>query len=745
MESKVLERLLQIVDEQIQSGQDVDVETLCAERPELAESLQHHIDMRNDSAAGKQTEGDFATQRENPHVVQGHNSQRLGALKGHRLVMQSELFLSHFCDRGGLGEVYRATDSDSSRELAVKLLRGDRTDPANQEDFKREAKIIGQMNHPGIVAIHGSGETFDGRPFYAMPFLRRGNLRQEIGRYHQTQPAKTVDTDKDFRDLVYRLVSVCKTIAYAHSRGVVHRDIKAENVLLGKYGETLVIDWGSATRVRRGDRFKIQGEETLQLHGIDESTSTGGITLRYASPEQLHGNRPVGPESDIYSLGATLYLLLAGKSPLENVPDGAVRGRVLAGEIDPPEQIKTGVPRVLAAICRKAMMVEPSQRYETALAMADDLERYLSDQSVSVCRDTAGVKLSRLIRRNRTASLTFLCGLMVAVGLLLLGFAKETAMAEKANQSARDRLQMAATMVATMGGMEIDRRIRMLEEQAADPAMVDLVQQLEMQPEDEALWNRAQLMLDDFKEKLGEAGVEVESVFLTDAKGLQLARAPWGQSVGENFAYRHYFHGRDHDLDPQAEEFLNSPPPPASFPVLSNAYVSTNRLGNNKYPVKSSFAVAVTSGENDPSRRVLGRLGVSIEINDLKLFKRISELSIDAVLVEMREYPWGSGNSTGLVVDRLRQEQISSSDADAEPITEQEVKDAMPRLSPRSVSQLSSIGAGADQAVVIADFHDPLFGDRHLDAAYAELRLPYQHQSATNWMVLFIDNEPDRR
>lgn len=690
-------------------------------------------------------EDKFCTKLDNstePQYIQHHS---LGSLVGHRLVMQSELHLSDFCDRGGLGEVYRATDGDSSREVAVKLLRTDRQHPTCYEDFKRESQIIGHMNHPGIVAIYGSGETIDGRPFYAMPLLKRGNLRQSISEYHRHHQTRTIDAEKSFRDLLYRLVSVCKTVAYAHSRGVVHRDIKAENILLGRYGETLVIDWGSATRVRRDERFRVQGEETLQLHGVNESSSSGGITLRYASPEQLHGNRPIGPESDIYSLGATLYLMLTGKSPLENTPDQEVRKQVLAGEIASPDQIKSGIPKPLVAVCRKAMAVEPGDRYKTAMELAEDLERFLADESVSVCSDSFTTKVIRLVKRNRTASVVLLGALVIGSVALSLAAAGQSVLATKAKRSAQDRLRMAATMVATMGGLELERRIRLLEDEARSPELIEVLKKVETEPDNREHWKEAQLLLYAMKDRMEEAGIFVESVFVTDVNGTQIARAPEGDSIGANYAFRHYFHGLEADWDPESERYLTQPPKISPSPVLSNAYVSTNRAKDGRYPVKSTLAVTVESDGVSGQERPLGRLGASIFINDLKVFEQLSELSVDAVLVEMRDYPWGSGSARGLLLDHLR-----STDSEAivrrdqiSDATETKLMDAMPRLSEQTAQTMLKALEHTESAVVMPDFSDPMFGGNRFDAAVAELKLPHREINGTNWMVLFIESDEE--
>ena len=670
-------------------------------------------------------------------------------MAGQMLVSQTELRIEDFHDRGGLGDVYRALDTESNREVAVKLLRIDRQSPSNQEDFKRESQIIGGLLHPGIVSIYSTGETIDGRPFYTMPFIDRGNLRSAITRYHSKHPTRVVGSEKDFRDLLYRLVSVCKTVAYAHSRGIVHRDLKAENVLLGKYGETLVIDWGCATRVERADRFKVFGERTLQLREVGDSSSSGGLTLRYASPEQLRGNGPVGPESDIYSLGAVLYLLLTGESPLEHLPDDQVRRRVLSGSIDPPKAVKPKVPDRLAAVCAKAMSAETGDRYETALDLADDLERYLSDEPVSVCRDYLGMRLARIVRRNRTASLILLCTLLVASLVLSLAFAGQSYFASLAKTSASERLKLAATLAGNLGGFEIDRRISLLEKEASNHELVDAMLAIQSDPGNTALRDRIQNLIYQFHFEIESSGVTLESMFITDDKGTQIARAPVSNSIGKNFAYRHYFHGLKQDFDPDSADFLDNPPSVSAVPIVSNAYVSTNKDSDGNYPIKTAFTVPVVQNDADGNSQVLGRLGMSMKINDLEVFEGLASLEVDAVLIETRDYDWGTGQATGLILDRISNAAkdvavATSPEAAGSEQPLDEVKDAMPRLAADSVLRILDEANRVDEAFLIRSFSDPQISQQTKEAACARIALPYRANLKSGWTVIFIDSAEEK-
>ncbi len=740
METPDLDDLIDRLEEARDAGLRLTVEQVCQDFPELLEPLRQRWE------ALSRFDDRFCTQAESTSEIQKKLATMPLNSAGTRLVMQTELHLTEFHDCGGLGEVYEAVDESLSRKLAVKVLRTDRQLPSNLEDFKREAQIIGLLNHPGIVSIVGWGETFEGRPFYAMPFVDRGNLLASSVSYHTNNRARIDDADKDFRDMIYRLANVCKTIAYAHSRGIVHRDLKPENIMLGKYGETLVIDWGCATRVSRDARFKMAGEQTLQLKGVNNSTSSGGMTLRYASPEQLHGGKTVGPESDIYSLGSILYRLLTGKSPLEDVPAEQVRSLSMAGNISPPETLKVGIPRPLAAICKKAMALAPEDRYATALAMADDLERYLSDVSVSVCRAGIGTKMARFVRRNRGASALLLGTLLLASGLLAIALAGQSVFALKAKNSARERLRLAATMAANIGGFEIDRRIRLLEHEAQDPQLVSILSELPRAANDlaqrEPLWEKARIVLYEFKDELEEAGVEVESMFLNDLVGTQIARAPKSDSIGENFAYRNYFHGLPEDLDANSPDYLANPPKPAPGLVVSNAYVSTNQDKNGEYPIKTAFSVAITGVGEDGVKRIVGRLGMSVRVNDLGIFKGLSDLSADACLVEMRDYAWGTGTACGLILDRktraARSFAVPGSFA-AETVAENAVKDAMPRLEPHSTQNVLAVSDARGEANLIPGFLDLQVNDERQDAACATVRIPYREGSQTGWAVLFYE------
>lgn len=318
--------------------------------------------------------------------------------------------------RGGLGEVFVAHDEELSREVALKEIQTHATNPDNQKRFMREAQITGSLEHPGIVPIYGLGTYGDGRPYYAMRFIHGDSLKAAIKEFHAAELTMR-DRPVRFRELLQRFIDVCNAIHYAHTRGVLHRDLKPGNIMLGEFGETLVVDWGLARLI--GDPEDSDLGKSLPADASDSATRTGDVvgTLAFMSPEQAAGKTAeLGVPSDIYSLGATLYSLLTGRNPFAAGDLESTLAGIRGGIFPKPREVSTAVPNALEAICLKAMNVDPKHRYASASELRDEISRYLADEPVRAYREPAHQRCFRWARHHKTLATS----LFVAVALASL-------------------------------------------------------------------------------------------------------------------------------------------------------------------------------------------------------------------------------------------------------------------------------------------------------------------------------------
>ena len=451
-----------------ESGQRVPIEQLLADRPELRDSAEGILDLIYAEICLREEHGESLTQEEYSQrfpqlserirkLFEVHEALRSQRIAGQsetdvRLASGSEATLAHYAGetprdqsdasgdlsvrlggtaqssaaryrilrahaKGGLGEVFVAKDGELHREVALKRIQSQHADnPDCRQRFLLEAEITGGLEHPSIVPVYGMGTDASGRPYYAMRFIRGDTLQDAIQQFHSTDAAIMGSGDRSlqFRKLLARFLDVCNAIEYAHSRGVIHRDLKPANIMLGKYGETLVVDWGLAKSLGMRDSQTTIDRSILRPVAAvgGELTQMGSMigTPQYMSPEQAAGQvDQIGPRSDIYSLGATLYSLLTGGPPIfENPVQGVVEllAAVRRGAIRPPRHVKADVPKALNAICRKAMALRPEDRYATAHELSADIEKWLADEPVSAHVETPGERLARWFRRHRTTALT---------------------------------------------------------------------------------------------------------------------------------------------------------------------------------------------------------------------------------------------------------------------------------------------------------------------------------------------------
>ncbi|MGP0062518.1 MAG: protein kinase domain-containing protein [Isosphaeraceae bacterium] len=338
--------------------------------------------------------------------------------------------------RGGLGAVYVALDAELNREVALKqILDRHADDPTSRARFLLEAEVTGGLEHPGIVPVYGLGTYGDGRPYYAMRYIRGDSLKEAVDQFQADATLKKEPGRRslELHKLLRRFTDVCNAIEYAHSRGVLHRDIKPGNIIVGKHGETLVVDWGLAKPLGQVEPGSASDERTLVPSSASGSAQTlpGSAlgTPAYMSPEQAEGDlEHLGPRSDVYSLGATLYCLLTAKPPFEGDVADVIRS-VQKGGFRPPRAFDPSMDRALEAVCLKAMALKPDDRYVSPKALAEDVERWMADEPVTAWREPWARRARRWARRNRTAVTAAGAAVLVA----LVGTAAVLAVQTRAN------------------------------------------------------------------------------------------------------------------------------------------------------------------------------------------------------------------------------------------------------------------------------------------------------------------------
>jgi eukaryotic-like serine/threonine-protein kinase len=344
--------------------------------------------------------------------------------------------------QGGLGKVSVAEDEQFRRRVALKeILEKHADSPESRARFIREAEITGALEHPGIVPVYALGWRPDGRPFYAMRLVRGTSMQAAIDRLHRKRVVKkrehaTPDTvpaeaealpagpqspgrasprvlrsaaqKRELRRLLRRFLTVCDTMQYAHTRGVIHRDLKPANIMLGKYGETLVVDWGLAKTLQGSDLPAVASADAIGPppgSSMPSPTLSGRVigTPGFMSPEQALGEvENLGPASDIFSLGATLYLLLTGRPPFTATTAEDQVEQVGQRHFPRPREVNPGLPAPLEAICLKALAWAPEDRYPSAAALGEDVERWLADEPIHAWREPLIHRASRWMRRHRS-------------------------------------------------------------------------------------------------------------------------------------------------------------------------------------------------------------------------------------------------------------------------------------------------------------------------------------------------------
>ncbi len=303
--------------------------------------------------------------------------------------------------KGGLGQISLANDTELNRQVAVKQIQPQFANFLEaRERFLKEAKITGALQHPGIVPVYALGDDAEGQPYYAMRFIEGDSLSTAVEAFRKHKWDSERTRWIAFRKLLGRFVDVCQAIEYAHSRGILHRDIKPANIMVGPFGETLVVDWGLAKELseslRPPNKMPALSGQCEGPRGEDTREGTVAGTPGYMSPEQASGSiAALSSASDIFSLGATLLFVLTGKSPrpglLPFIPSDFRSVR---------KSVDVRVPDALLSICMKATAAVPSDRYASAAELAEEIEHWLSDESIVAGTESISERTLRWCRNH---------------------------------------------------------------------------------------------------------------------------------------------------------------------------------------------------------------------------------------------------------------------------------------------------------------------------------------------------------
>lgn len=451
----------------------------------------------------------------------GSAQKFLEQLDGRRPRTGSRYRIDGEVGRGGMGAILKVWDDDLRRHLAMKvILAGDgdgagegspSTDPNLLARFLEEAQVTGQLSHPGIVPVHELGVDGRGRVYFTMKLVSGRNLRSV---YEMVATSKDGWTKTRALSILLR---VCEALAYAHSKGVIHRDLKPDNVMVGDFGEVYVMDWGLARVMGSPDPHdvrlatSVQDMELVRTRRSEERESTphsplmtmaGDVvgTPAYMSPEQARGEiSKLSARSDVYSVGAMLYYLLAGQAPYMQhgvrINHFETLKRVRSGPLQSLRTLAPNTAPELVSIVEKAMNREESGRYQDMQALAEDLRSFLEQRVVSAYETGAWAELKKWVLRNRTLA----AALGAAVAFLIAGMVVSLAFKSKADEQA---------LVAT--------------QKTNDVLALSAIQDLsDLEERAKTLWPPTPAMLPEFQRWIGDARDLVEGRTADPGRGIE--------------------------------------------------------------------------------------------------------------------------------------------------------------------------------------------------------------------------------
>ncbi len=341
--------------------------------------------------------------------------------------------------QGGMGYIYRARQASLRRDVAAKVALTTASDAEETERFFREAQVLAQLDHPNIIPIYDFGRNRDGGLYYTMKLVRGMTLTAILVQMRDG----TAKWSREALLEVFR--KVCDAVAFAHSRGVMHRDLKPDNIMVGEFGEVMVMDWGLAGSIKGNRRTDIARPDTRGVIESEQSLTLVGLVIgtpQYMSPEQAEGSKDIDERSDVYSLGGILYSILTLHAPIAKASVTTMLASVRAGNIKQVEQVELPdcckrLPHSLGAVVMKALALKPEDRFQTVAALAADVDAYLGGFATTAEQVSPLGQLWLLIKRHRAVSVAALVLLIMTAAFVFELVASERRAMENADDATR--------------------------------------------------------------------------------------------------------------------------------------------------------------------------------------------------------------------------------------------------------------------------------------------------------------------
>jgi serine/threonine protein kinase len=304
--------------------------------------------------------------------------------------------------QGGMGSVFLAHDRELDRPVALKVLNAAAGNAEAKARIIAEARITAKLEHPSIVPVHDAGVLPDGRFYYAMKLVRGKRLDEQL------------HAMKEVPERLQLFQKICDAVAFAHAHGFIHRDLKPQNIMLGPFGEVLVLDWGVAKQIGAKQSTPVNGSDA-DLAGSQTASGTVIGTPGYMAPEQARGGADLDERADVYALGAILYFLLTGRAPVSaSLPLDA------GTELTPPRRFDPTIPRPLDAVCQKALSADRARRYSSASELAAEVADFLAGRRVRAYPEGIVGAALRLGTKYRAVLALLLAYLLIRIVLLLV-------------------------------------------------------------------------------------------------------------------------------------------------------------------------------------------------------------------------------------------------------------------------------------------------------------------------------------